>query len=931
MTTGGGTLGRAVLELEADSSKLDKGLQDAQKRTLKRMRELGKRLTLTLTAPIVAIGASVFHAVETFDEAMARLRVGTGAAGDELKNLERDFKAVFGTVPAGANEIADAMAELNTRLGLTGNSLQDATRSAVELGEIMRIDATQAIQKTAQAMAIFQLPAGEFTSVLDKMFVTSQKTGIGIDALTANLQAYGPVLRNASFTMDESIALFGQLEAAGSDASRVFPGLNAFFRKAADNGQDLRKSLESVISRIQEAADSASALPIATEAFGVEGAQRLITAIRGGAFEIDELVNSLNDADGAIVKMAKETRTNTQRIKIFQRQILELQVNMVDFLGPAGLWIAAFGGLFAGIGPILIALPYLIRGVNALTVATFKNTGATLKNAAATAISKAATVAKTVATAAVTVATAAWTAAQWLLNVALTANPIGLIIVAIGALIAAIVLMVKHWDTVTATIKKNWDIILAILFPGVGIAVLIARRWGAIKNVITGILNSVKSTVIDFVTTIKEVLFGLFGPRFFGILVGGLLDALIKAKDKITGIFRRAQAKMGIDIVFDVIGDIKTKLEEWWDEQSKVVQAILIAIGLANPLIAPFVIGYLIKNTDWSKVWEVVEGFVKDNWEIIKPLLIALAFPLIAPFVIGYLITNTDWSKVWEVVEGFVKDNWEIIKPLLIALAFPLIAPFVIGYLITNTDWSKVWEVVEGFVKDNWEIIKPLLIALAFPLIAPFVIGYLITNTDWNKVWEVVEGFVKDNWEIIKPLLIALAFPLIAPFVIGYLITNTDWNKVWEDAKRLAGVMRDVIQAAIDGVAWVVEVVIKLVPKIISEAVDAVVTGAGEAADIGRDIGGRAADIGRGLFDFFVPSHDTGGIVSSPQLAALAMNSRPEAIIPLDRLHEFIGNGGGGLTVNVHVSGDVNGVEKLREIIRDAVLDGDRRGLEHAF
>ena len=80
-----------------------------------------------------------------------------------------------------------------------------------------------------------------------------------------------------------------------------------------------------------------------------------------------------------------------------------------------------------------------------------------------------------------------------------------------------------------------------------------------------------------------------------------------------------------------------------------------------------------------------------------------------------------------------------------------------------------------------------------------------------------------------------------------------------------------------------------------------------------------------------VPGVDTGGIVSSPQLAALAMNSRPEAIIPLDRLHEFIGNGGGGLTVHVHVSGDVNGVEKLREIVRDAVLDGDRRGLEHAF
>ena len=198
---------------------------------------------------------------------------------------------------------------------------------------------------------------------------------------------------------------------------------------------------------------------------------------------------------------------------------------------------------------------------------------------------------------------------------------------------------------------------------------------------------------------------------------------------------------------------------------------------------------------------------------------------------------------------------------------------------------------------------------------------------------------MKDNWEIIKPLLIVLglAFPLTAPFTIAYLITNTDWGKVWEDAKKLAGLMRDGIQAAIDGVKWVVEVVIKLVPKIISKAVDALVEGAGAVADVldPRDWGDQSSDSSGGPLNPFgnvpgIPGIDTGGIVTSPQLAALAMNSRPEAIIPLDQLPEMLG-GTGGLTVHVHVSGDVNGVEKLREIIRQGILDGDRRGLEHAF
>jgi len=49
--------------------------------------------------------------------------------------------------------------------------------------------------------------------------------------------------------------------------------------------------------------------------------------------------------------------------------------------------------------------------------------------------------------AAVKIATAAWTAAQWLLNAALNANPIGLVVVAVAALTAGIILAYKHSET----------------------------------------------------------------------------------------------------------------------------------------------------------------------------------------------------------------------------------------------------------------------------------------------------------------------------------------------------------------------------------------------------------------------------------------------------------------------------------------------------
>ena len=49
------------------------------------------------------------------------------------------------------------------------------------------------------------------------------------------------------------------------------------------------------------------------------------------------------------------------------------------------------------------------------------------------------------------------TVAQIALNVAMTANPIGLMIVAIGALVGGIIWLVKNWDKVSAAMQKVWD------------------------------------------------------------------------------------------------------------------------------------------------------------------------------------------------------------------------------------------------------------------------------------------------------------------------------------------------------------------------------------------------------------------------------------------------------------------------------------------
>jgi hypothetical protein len=92
------------------------------------------------------------------------------------------------------------------------------------------------------------------------------------------------------------------------------------------------------------------------------------------------------------------------------------------------------------------------RGVTALGALA-----ASYARAAATAaLSAVRTVAMTVATNAVRVASLVWTGVQWLLNAALNANPIGLIVIAITALVAAVVYAYTHFSWFRAGVQAAW-------------------------------------------------------------------------------------------------------------------------------------------------------------------------------------------------------------------------------------------------------------------------------------------------------------------------------------------------------------------------------------------------------------------------------------------------------------------------------------------
>lgn len=75
-------------------------------------------------------------------------------------------------------------------------------------------------------------------------------------------------------------------------------------------------------------------------------------------------------------------------------------------------------------------------------------------------------------------------AAQGILNIAMTANPIGAIVMGITLLIAGIVLMVKHWDKVKIVFGKTMDFMKKAMFSFAHI--YLSVWFGIIKKIIGG-------------------------------------------------------------------------------------------------------------------------------------------------------------------------------------------------------------------------------------------------------------------------------------------------------------------------------------------------------------------------------------------------------------------------------------------------------------
>jgi len=547
--TSQGTEDGAKLSKKAKSN-LEDGVKSS---TTAGMKSGLNKASVGILAGAAVIGTGLYKIGESYDNAMDSLRVGTGLTGDALNDVYDISKKISTQVPNDIADIATVTGDLNTRLGLTGDTLETVGSQILELGNISGVEVD--IAGVSGALSAFKIEGEGVSGALDYLFQVSQATGVGVNELAIGAANVAPAMQALGFSFQDTAALVGQMDKAGLDSNATMMSMQKGLIKLATDGEAPQEAFTRITAEIQalvDVGDTAAAIDLAGGVFGTKGAVDFVGAVQTGKLNLDDMQGSMGATQDTILGLAEETRSSGESMKIAMNKAM-------DAIEPLA------SSFFEGLSDAITKLsPYLDE-----FSAWFKENQATIKIVAGIVAGLAAGILVMNAglwlyagvVKAISIATKIWTGLQWLWNIAMNANPIGIIILAVAALIGIGYLLWKNWDTIWdsigATMRSSGEYFSSIwntIYETVG--GVISSIGSFFTNLWTGVWDgiiAVRSGIINVITSIWDAVVG-FGKgvgNVFMSIVGGIVNGIIWLLNS----FPR-----GINMLFDSIRSFSVNL-----------------------------------------------------------------------------------------------------------------------------------------------------------------------------------------------------------------------------------------------------------------------------------------------------------------------------------------------------------------------------------
>lgn len=550
------------------------------------LKDLGK-IAAGVTVATGTIGALV-NSYQDLAQAQGEISsLGIGEKGiAAITKAAKEFSGEW----AGSTAPEFIRASYDIKSGIS--SLTD--EGVAEFTKLAALTGTATKATTADMTKLFALGYGIFREqfIDDKDFANQFSNAISASVmafrtdgpdLINGISALGASAAAKGVSLAEQLAILGVSKGAYDSASEAATGYNALlagiggaqealglkFTDAEGKMLPMTEILTEIKNKFGDTFGTVETQDAIKKAFGSDEAVKSLAYLVNN---IDALAESqkLLESEMASGTKTAEMAQAIQRGKEFQllgQQLKNLAQSVGEVFAPAfGVFAKVIGSVSKGLSVftennqgLVKTISYVIGGFVSYVAIVKSLTIAKAALAAVSAFTTAQALLMGGAYKKITLVTKASSVAQWGLNAAMTANPIGLVVVGVAALIGVVVALYKNWDKVTRFFSVTWEKIKSLFSSGsnvvknsfgsavefvkngaMGIVNFYAKVWSNIFNFVGNVVSNIYtnvtnvfSNVFNFITELPSKIFDFYKSvfstvtDFVGSVIPNITDKLL--------------------------------------------------------------------------------------------------------------------------------------------------------------------------------------------------------------------------------------------------------------------------------------------------------------------------------------------------------------------------------------------------------------------
>ena len=296
--------------------------------------DVGGAIDQSISQPLKQVADASVDAWREVDEALDTVATKTGASGEALADMQDRMEDVATTIPTSFQAAGDAIGEVNTRFGLTGDALQDLSTDFIKFAQLNDTDVSSSIDSVQAAMAAMNVDTKDASLFLDTLNKAGQDTGVSVTGLADEITKNGAALNDMGYSASDATFFLANLSKSGVDSSKVMTGLKTAFKNSAKEGKSMSDNLAEFNKVMESNASDADKSQAAIDLFGAKAGASIYQFCSTGKLNFNDLGTSMSDYAENVNSTWEETQDPLDQMTVVQNNLKEVGAELVDTAGP---------------------------------------------------------------------------------------------------------------------------------------------------------------------------------------------------------------------------------------------------------------------------------------------------------------------------------------------------------------------------------------------------------------------------------------------------------------------------------------------------------------------------------------------------------------------------------------------------------------------